>query len=289
VHDAAYEFFSYVPVPKALQWVVSGIEAVSVHNTTGHPSYLLGQSRADGWWYFYLVALAVKTPLPLLLFGLVGLVSLASAGWRSGDLRGLLPLLLVCTFLGFASVFSRINIGVRHVLIVYPLLAIGCVAAWQQCWALSKRVTSVALGRLLRVLVVVLATWQAGALLEWPDYLAYFNELAPEPGHVLIDSDLDWGQDFKRLTRRLSQLHVDRVSLAYLGTADLQREPLPAYTLLQPDQTATGWIAVTALARMKAPLHFAWLDEYRPVERIGRSIDLYFIPAREHAPPPERG
>ena len=34
--------------------------------------------------------------------------------------------------------------------------------------------------------------------------MAYFNPLAGrEPGHALIDSDLDWGQDFLLLKREL--------------------------------------------------------------------------------------
>ena len=113
----------------------------------------------------------------------------------------------------------------------------------------------------------------------WPDYLAYFNPFAPHPEQVLVDSDLDWGQDFKRLTKRLAELKVPSISLAYLGTADLNREPLPSYRLLNnPEQPVTGWVAVSALARAYAPGHLAWLRAYPVRERIGKTIDLYYIP-----------
>jgi len=278
LHDEAYQFFSYVPVPKALQWLVGGVEAVSVHNNTGHLSYLLGQSRATGWWYFYLVALAVKTPMPLLLCGVSGLIALAISGVRRNVYDDCLPLLLVVTLLSFVSIFSHINIGVRHVLILYPLLAIGSVAGVSRTWQWTRDLKWQRAALLARAALVALMGWQACTLAVWPDYLAYFNGLAPEPRHVLIDSDLDWGQDFKRLTVRLAQRHIERIALAYQGTADLSREPLPQYTLLQADQLATGWVAVTALARMRAPRHFDWLDAYVPVERIGTTIDLYQIP-----------
>jgi hypothetical protein len=107
---------------------------------------------------------------------------------------------------------------------------------------------------------------------------------------VLVDSDLDWGQDLKRLTHRLAELKVPSVSLAYLGTADLARESLPPFVRLQPDQHAVGWVAVSALARVHAPQRFAWLDAFTPRERVGRSIDLYYIPGNAavapEAPPP---
>jgi len=93
-----------------------------------------------------------------------------------------------------------------------------------------------------------------------------------------VDSDLDWGQDLKRLERRLAELKVPSISLAYQGTADLAKEPLPPVTRLASRQPATGWIAITALSREHEPLGYTWLDPYRPVERVGKTIDLYFIP-----------
>ena len=99
--------------------LVNGVIAVKAHNDAGHRSYLLGQVSLDGWWYFYLVTLAVKTPLsPLLAGGSVGLACLAGKGWRERDGWALAPLVLVLSaMLGFATLFSRINIGIRHVLI----------------------------------------------------------------------------------------------------------------------------------------------------------------------------
>ncbi len=71
---------------------------------------------------------------------------------------------------------------------------------------------------------------------------------------MLVDSDLDWGQDLKRLERRLAELQVPAVSLAYQGTADLAREALPPFTRLAAPPTRNGWIAITALTREHEPL-----------------------------------
>ena len=45
-----------------------------------------------------------------------------------------------------------------------------------------------------------------------PELMAYFNPLAgAEPGHALIDSDLDWGQDMVLLQRDLAARGVKEV------------------------------------------------------------------------------
>jgi hypothetical protein len=124
----------------------------------------------------------------------------------------------------------------------------------------------------------LLITWQVSTLVTaYPDYFPYFNETVSNPEHVLVDSDLDWGQDLRRLERRLAELKVPSVSLAYQGTADLAREALPPFVLLPPRQPAKGWVAISALTREHEPIGYAWLSSYRPVERVGKTIDLYFI------------
>ena len=278
-HDIAYAIAAKVPVPDAFRLILGGIEALSYHNQLGHPSYLLGEVRSNGWWYFYVVALAVKTPLPLLVLGLAGLGLLARDGILARKPAPLaLPVLFV-VLLGFCSLYSRINIGVRHVLVLYPLLAIGATVSVLKLLACARAGGTAATRRLVLPLLALLFLWEASAVaMSWPDYLSYFNEGVRKPEAVLIDSDLDWGQDLKRLEGRLEALKVASFSFAYLGSADLKREHLPPYVLLKADQHASGWIAVSALARAHAPDRFHWLDAFRPREQVGTSIDLYYLP-----------
>ena len=257
-------------LPSAWWNFAEGIMALKAHNDTGHLSFLLGHVKAGGWWYFYLVALAVKTPLPLLLSGVAGLFLLARDSLREADTWRMAPVVLFVTLLVFASSFSRINIGIRHVLILYPFLALGgayALAGASRAW---PRVGS--------TVAAILVAWQVSTLaMAYPDYFPYFNETVSHPEHLLVDSDLDWGQDLRRLERRLAQLKVPSVSLAYQGTADLDREALPPFVRLPPRQPAKGWVAITALTREHEPAGYAWLSSYRPVERVGKTIDLYFI------------
>jgi hypothetical protein len=278
----AHDLIAPVRLPVALWELAEGIMALKAHNDTGHLSYLFGQLKAGGWWYFYLVDLAVKTPLPLLLTGIPGLALLAHRGWKSGNPWQLTPAALFLALLAFASLFSRINIGVRHVLILYPFLALGAAHALRRLW--GQRAV------FFRLLAGSLLLWQLGDCgRAWPDYFPWFNELARDPQTMLTDSDLDWGgQDLKRLEARLAALGIRQFSLAYEGTADLRREPLPETTVLRPGIPVSGWVAVTALARAHAKQGYAWLNRYQPVERIGAAIDLYHIPT-EQAPAPPSG
>jgi hypothetical protein len=262
-------------LPQGLWAFAEGIVALKAHNDTGHLSFLLGQYQAGGWWYFYLVDLAVKTPLPLLATGPIGLFVLARDGWRERDVWRIAPVVLFLAVLVFASFFSRINIGIRHVLILYPFMAMGGACLLARVWHWGRAPGTAAAAR---ALVVALVAWQLSTLYTaYPDYFPYFNETVSHPDHVLVDSDLDWSQDLRRLERRLAQLKVPSIHLAYSGTADLSKEPLPPYTLLPGRQPVTGWVAITALTREHEPARWVWLDAYKPIERVGKTIDLYFI------------
>jgi hypothetical protein len=270
---------SHLWLPREFQDLVNGVVAVKAHNDSGHLSYLLGQVRTNGWWYFYLVALAVKTPIPLLLAGTAGLVWLAFSGWRRADSWALAPCVLFLTVLGFASTFSRINIGIRHVLILYPFLAFGGAYLLQRAWQRIKVLPDRPVRLAAAAALLAILGWQLSTLWSaYPDYLPYFNEAVAHPARVLVDSDLDWGQDLYRLELRAAQLQIPHLNLAYRGSADLSREPLPPFYVLPPNQPVKGWVAVSALARTRNTSDYAWLEPFRPVERIGKTIDLYYVP-----------
>jgi len=140
-------------------------------------------------------------------------------------------------------------------------------------------------------ILLALVLWHSISLaLAHPDYLAYFNEAAPKPPEsVLVESDLDWGQDLQRLSEKLAELRIPEVTIGYFGSADLARHGLPAVRPLLPDKPATGWIAVSLSAFKIEGLRYgeeannalsaySWLKRHQPVARIGKSILLYYVP-----------
>ena len=279
LHDAVYHWAARVPVPLGVQELPLAILGVEWHNEHGHLAYLLGETSWHGWWYFYPVALAVKTPLPLLLAGLAGFVLLARRGWRERQLGLLAAPVAFVVILLFCCFYSHINIGVRHVLVLYPLLAIGAAAFVAWCWRKARALPRMAAG-LARAAVLGLLAWQAAILaLAYPDYLAYFNATAGEhPETILVDSDLDWGQDLRRLSQELARRNVQSLYLAYRGTADLTREGLPPFQPLVPTKPVSGWIAIDMLSLKEGRGDLGWLTAHAPVMRVGKSIDLYYLP-----------
>ena len=194
----------------------------SAHNAEGHPGYLLGKPTQTGFWYFYLVDLAVKTPLALLVLFFIGAV--ATLRRHSADVPVLLrrpwmPLAFSAGVLGVAM-FSHINIGIRHVM---PIYAGMCITA---AFGLVRLLVSAPLRQWAGWTALLLAVWYGGSsLAAHPDYLAYFNELAgSHPENIVVDSDLDWGQDMKRLAAKLHEVGATEVYLLPMSLGDLEKE-----------------------------------------------------------------
>ena len=136
--------------------------------------------------------------------------------------------------------------------------------------------------RYAAIVAAFLVAWVIGdSVRAHPDYLAHFNEFAgSHPEAILSESDLDWGQDLHRLSQRLKERGVQEFSIAYFGTALLEKAELPRYALLSPTQPSRGYIAVSLRnlnIEYKKNGSYAWLKSYTPVERIGKSIDLFYI------------
>jgi hypothetical protein len=273
-HDLAYSIAEAPIFP--LMELVKGIKRARHKNSLGTRNYLLGDVRWKGWWYFFPLALSVKTPIPFLILAFVGYGILVGQWhqqkrWKSLALAVCPPiLLLVC-------MVTNINIGLRHILPIYPFLAIVAAVGSMRLWYTGNNRS------VFRTVVAALIIWQlTTSFLAHPDYLPYFNELAGRhPEKILIDSDLDWGQDLERLSRTLDILGVREVTLSYFGTADVYQHNMPPVVRkLVPYQPTTGWIAIS-LRKMLVNYHdggVSWLQCLRPVALVGHSIRLYYVP-----------
>jgi hypothetical protein len=261
-------------IPLPAPQILDGLWQVHGHIEGGHTAFLLGRHSFHGWWYFFPVALAVKTPVGILLLAALGIL----IAMRQKNRALWIPPLLTALIL-LVNLPTSLNIGVRYMLPLFPVLAltagIGAVWLWTRArWAVAALLVSVAVS----------------SALAHPDYLAYFNEFAgTHPEHILVDSDLDWGQDMGRLAAELRRRNVAYLHMACLYTGDDTRLGLPGWDSLEPYQPVPGWVAISytmrenfgwmaAQQRGRSDLAFAWLDRYQPVARVGKSILLYYIP-----------
>jgi hypothetical protein len=276
--------FSYGPTDFGIRLpapeLYAGIQQVINHNQEGHPGYLLGTIMQNGIWYYFPIVLAVKTPIVfLLLLGFGVTLALRKPGLEQ---RAWLPLAFSAGILGVA-LFSHINIGVRHVLPIYIGFALLAAIALVRLLETARKFqwVTTALG--------IAMLWFAGSsLLSHPDYLPYFNELAgAHPENIVVDSDLDWGQDMKRLGARLSRERAKSVAMLPF----LRELPQGAFGL-PPMQTridvlnpAPGWNAVSLtlwkgnrLGLRFRPQYTPWPDRVAlPGEHIGKGILLWYF------------
>jgi hypothetical protein len=265
--------------PYPLSEVVGGLE--QLRGMTGRPNYFMGEIRPTGVWYFFPVMLAVKTPLALLGLFACGLV--AAARGRSVP-RAALAWGAAAAAILLVGMASRINLGLRHILPVYPFLCL--IAACGVVELFRRRVSG--------TIAAALCLWIiADAAAAHPDYLPYFNLAAREdPSYFSADSDFDWGQDAKRLADELQRRGIGNVAVAMQSTARLRRFGRVEASELWPGQRASGWIAVgigrLLHDRIRPPYTgLRWLLCRQPVARIGRTILLYEIPPGSAARPRE--
>lgn len=269
------------------------------HVERGHFAYLMGKYSDTGWWYYFPVAILVKTPIAQLLLAGFGLAR------RQSRRELLLATAPIALFLMLAMAGS-IDIGVRHVLMIYPFLAVaagrGAMRLWEVGSARAGREAGVetapargneasgpntgrapggrpagvsrprdgVLARTLwsrLVLVVFLLTIVGHAAVIAPHQLSYFNLLAggAKNGHrVLIDSNYDWGQN-----DRFLRSYVEKRGLPY------RIDPYAFWPV-------NGPILVNANALYGVlnggPKAYAWLQRFQPVGRVAWTWFEYDVP-----------
>lgn len=183
---------------------IYGLKQVNSHNIGGHWTYLNGMVSAKGWWYYFPLTLWYKLPVAILLTLFMAIISLFwFARVKYLDkyyLEILLIGLPIVIFFGI-SMLSSIDIGIRHILPILPLIYLIVVGVFNRK------------NKLLRYLLLIIILLQAiTAFKSAPNYLAYFNEIAggkQNGAKHLIDSNLDWDQNMKSLAK---YVHSENIS-----------------------------------------------------------------------------
>ncbi|NQT12611.1 MAG: glycosyltransferase family 39 protein [Planctomycetes bacterium] len=291
-----------VPLPRAY---LQGIDTQKFDFERKRWSYLRGEWRMGGWWYYYLYALGIKVPLGT--WALVVLAMLTGpfdnrpvASWRD-EMILLFPFVLILVFVSSQIGFS---IHSRYVIPVLPFLFV---------WA-GKAARSVVLRRWKTASMAGLALcWSVGAgLVVYPHNLSYFNGFAggPAGGHYhLLDSNVAWGQDLSYLKHWLERhQQATPFYLASFGDVDptmlgIRFEAPPVSAAVSQircdacnndDGPQPGWFAmdVNHLHGSRRPLAdgrggwksitstergFSYFERFEPVAMAGYSIYIYHI------------
>jgi hypothetical protein len=251
----------------------------------GQAAFFLGEYSYEGWWSYFLVAFLIKTPLGSLM--LIGAGLVFYAGGNALGRREAVFLLVPVIIVLIATSQSKVNIGLRHILAVYPFL-----------FVVASRLATVRfrppwLAPLLLGGPLVMTA--VSAIRIAPYQLAYFNELigGPDQGYrYLSDSNLDWGQDLNGVKTYMEKEKLPIIYFSYFGTAR------PAYHGIRYQYVPGSWplewpppankvpetaprkifaISVVNLQDVATPHDplFRWLRRRQPIAKIGYSIFIY--------------
>jgi len=292
---------SRIPGARGLTQYLLGVVMVFIRVGGGNTNYFLGQVSNQGWYYYFPVCFLLKETISvLILTGLAVLLvlrkmvrNLVKNKFKNCPQRiknyclehiTEISMFLFIVVYGVASIQGRLNIGVRHIMIIFPFTYILIIKEFKIRFSESKY------KKALTALLLVLLIWIGiGVAITYPSYLAYYNELTggPKNGYKYItDSNLDWGQDLRRLNEWVEERGITEIKVDYFGGGD------PAYYLGDKFVEwhsywgpTTGFFAVSAtyfsesIYRDDAVYEqsYAYLEKTEPEIVIGHSIRVYYI------------
>ena len=241
------------------------------HARGGQLVYLFGSTFRHGRWYFYPAVFAVKTPVGALL--LAAVVAAAIAVRRSLAPQSHVVLVASAVYAA-ACLASPIDLGVRILLPMYVFLYV----------VLALNLPS---GRWRWPAALALAMVVAESAASYPNYLAFFNTIAGGPARgprYLLDSNIDWGQDTKRLAAFLRANRIPDVCTAYFGMAypfyyGIVQRPWVGYVNAGNRESLNCVLAVSVTWLYGGPAiagdTWGWLRAQTPDARVGYSIYVY--------------
>lgn len=197
-----------------------------------YTSYVLGKVYAHSVWFYFPVTFLIKSTVGVLALSLLSLAVVVSGRLSRG--REILFLLVPPGVYLVVALTAGMNIGVRHVLIVYVFVYVLIGGA---AWALIRRSR-----RWAYVVGALLLLHLGSSLMAFPNYIAYGNELWGGPSQTyryLSDSNADWGQQLKSVKQYLDQRGVKECWFVYFaeGVAEpsyygIPCKPLPTINTL---------------------------------------------------------
>jgi 4-amino-4-deoxy-L-arabinose transferase-like glycosyltransferase len=229
-----------------------------------YASYLLGKPYPHGVWFYFPVAMLIKSTVSFL-------VLLGIAGWaiirRKLPAREIWFLALPPTLYLAVAMSAHMNIGMRHVLPMYAFLTVLEAGA---AVALARQSR-----RWMYVVIILVAFQVVTSVKAYPVYIPYSNELwggSSQTWHLLSDSNSDWGQQLKATSKYLRERGVKDCWFVYFGEGVIpyQYYGIPCKPLPTQDALWIGEKFYDVPAEIDGPLLISGADlsgfEYGPAE-----------------------
>jgi 4-amino-4-deoxy-L-arabinose transferase-like glycosyltransferase len=302
------------PVLRPIAHYLLGLIMAFQRTSGGDTTYFLGEVSGAGWKSYFPIVYLIKEPLTfhiLTIISILYLIWLIYKSFRKNPIKTVLKnwvkyhfvelsCLIFIAIYWTTSLIINLNIGVRHLLPVFPftiLLVSAATISWltphHKRWGVKLKWT----------IFGILILWQAISIISiYPHFLAYANEIVGGPDNLynyVVDSNLDWGQDLKRLSQWANEKGIAKIYLDYSGGYDkryysaekyyLKEKFFPWWGTRSAEELPKGsYLAISAFFLQRgrgkpAPGfdqptgYYHWLDKYQPVKKIGYSIFVYYI------------
>lgn len=297
-----------------------GLLMVTQRSVGGNTTYFLGEVKNVAWKKYFPIVYFIKEPLAFWAFALIVLITISAQVkslrfkvqsleyWIKNNFTEFAMLLWLAIY-WYSSIKANLNIGVRHLLPTYGfvyILVAGRISelvkslkpapSQAEGFASGLKVASKKLFFIIHFALFAILGWYLFENLRvYPYYLTYFNQVVggPSGGYkYVVDSNVDWGQDLKRLTDWTGENNISKINLDYFGWADPYYYLKDKYIWMAAGKYKTaeeflrvypngGYIAVSAsflMGTSKQPVdNYLWLNSYKPVAVIGNSIFVWHI------------
>ena len=291
------------PVLRPYAQYILGILMVFKRTAEGNTLFFMGDVDTSGGPEYFPIIYGLKETLPMLIlvglgiiFSLIGAIKALFK--RTPTLREYLDtnlhefsaLLFIVIYVLY-SVVTPLNIGLRHLIPILPLIYILSIESLRKHAQKDEY-----LKQLRSAMIIFLFIWQGAiAVTAFPDYISYYNDtVGTDNGwKYATDSNYDWGQDLKRLSLFVEENNISKIGVHYFGGGDpLYYMPDQAVlwrsNMGNPIESGIEWIAISVneLQNTTAPTapgytrnieeEYRWLDNiHSPDFRVGKSIFVY--------------
>ncbi|EKE11492.1 MAG: hypothetical protein ACD_15C00073G0006 [uncultured bacterium] len=280
-----------------------GVARVFQRVAGGNITYFLGEISTQGFLSYFPVIFLIKEPLSLIFLIVFSLAISIFAIIKTtiNEPRKIIhfihylrtqviefSMLLFIAIYASTSITGRLNIGLRHLLPIFPfiyiLVSIGIFRFIRKTHHINKYIV-------YTILIATLGILISGTLSSYPYYTSYFNSLGggPTQGYKFAtDSNADWGQDLKRLKIFLeAHPEITKIKIDYFGMADLDYYIPGRYEKWWASKRPIepGWYAISALflqegiydQKKSDSESYRWLKNKKPLYQVGTSILIYHI------------
>ncbi len=309
---------------KPLVQYILGVLMVINRVQSGNITYLMGEVTNQSFTWYFPISFVLKTPLPMLVLLLGVIVAGVVSYLRKTPLKVWsnfkayshshfteLTCLLFIGYYSYISITGNLNLGIRHLFPMMPFVFILVAKKTMDLYHKPKRQNhKLAAG----VIITFLTAWYVGAaFVQYPSYVPYISEPfggSAKAAKYLSDSNVDWGQDAKRLVEYVNNNpDIDKIAIDYFGGTDpryyfCKRRYNDQGELIKNasgydcgeskyiewhvnyGKPATKYIAISETYLVSdlfyqinkpRPYNYQWLRDKQPIKRIGGSIYIYEV------------